>query len=241
MLEANTNTFCAAPASYGGACKTMQSFVSKSITEKQQLAEECKAPWPCDDCAEGRDYSQLCPEGWNDDGGGFCKAPADFETKCATSYDFAGMDIAMKQELAVTCGFNWNCNAMCIQDFSASCPELWEEVPLNPALCAAPVTYSGVCGFSTNTTRMTAEQKAAFAKKCAVKWPCLGAAAAAAASTAAERNAGMMPDGPVSANGRIVSVLRIPAAAEEPTAMKPQSRDITKMFQFSGPLLSDPA
>lgn len=63
-----------------GACKTMQSFVGKSAADKQQVAEQCKAPWfiqihsswvpltvlcgrPCDDCLEGRDYSQLCPEG----------------------------------------------------------------------------------------------------------------------------------------------------------------------------------
>ena len=27
--------------------------------------------------------------GWHDDGTGFCEAPAGFDTKCATSYDFA--------------------------------------------------------------------------------------------------------------------------------------------------------
>jgi len=236
---------CRAPASYGGACRTMQSFVGKSVAEKQQLAEECKAPWPCDDCAEGRDYVQLCPDGWSDAGAGYCEAPSDFETKCATSYDFAGMDVAMKQELAATCGFNWKCNAVCAQDFSASCPEGWEDVAHNGGLCAAPVTYSGVCGFSANTTRMTNEQKGAFAKKCATKWPCLGAAAAAAAAAAAERNAGIMPDGPIGAGGGIVSALRVPVAAEgaAPTATKPQllGRDISKMFLGSGPVPSDPA
>ena len=52
---------CVAPASYGGACKRVQSFLSKSDAEKQELAVECKAPWPCqDDCAQGHDYSELC-------------------------------------------------------------------------------------------------------------------------------------------------------------------------------------
>jgi len=231
---------CSAPASYGGACRTMQSFVGKSVVEKQRLAEECKAPWPCDDCADGRDYSQLCPEGWSGDGGGFCKAPADFETKCATTYDFARMDIAEKEELAETCGFNWKCNVACEQDYGASCPDNWEEVPLNPGLCMAPVKYSGVCGFSVNTTRMTNEQKGAFAKKCAILFPCLGAAAAAAAAAAAERSAGMMPDGPVGPNGRILSVLRVPATApSEEASMVTVPRDIAKMFLVpSGPLLA---
>jgi len=230
---------CAAPTSYGGACKTMQSFVGKSAADKQQLAEQCKAPWPCDDCAEGRDYSPLCPEGWSDDGGGFCKAPADFETKCATSYDFAGMDIATKQELAETCGFNWNCKQSCVQDLSASCPDAWGEVPLNPGICAAPVTYSGVCSFSVNTTHMTQEQKGAFARKCAVKFPCLGASAAAAVAASAERSAGLMPDGPVDFNGRIMSALQMPAAPEDQLPLA-TARDITHMFRIpSGPLRAD--
>jgi len=231
---------CSAPVSYGGACKTMQSFVGKSVAEKQQAAEECKAPWPCDACTDGRDYSHLCPEGWSDDEGGFCKAPADFETECATSYNFAGMKIADKQELAETCGFNWKCSVACEQDYSASCPDAWVEVPLNPGLCSAPVTYSGVCGFSVNTKRMSNEQKGAFAKKCAVSFPCLGAAAAEAAAAVVEPGADMVPDGPVGINGQVLSVLRVPAtAASDEVSVTTVPRDIAKMFLApSGPLLS---
>lgn len=229
---------CAAPPSYGGACKTMQTFVDKSAAEKQRAAEECKAPWPCDDCTDGRDYSQLCPEGWSDDGGGFCEAPADFVTECATSYNFAGKNIAQKQELAETCGFDWKCSVACEQDYSASCPDAWEEVPFNPGLCLAPVTYSGVCGFSVNTTLMSNEQKGAFAKKCSVLFPCLGASVAAAAT--AEHLADAMLDGPVGINGQILSVLRMPAiAASKEVSLTTVPRNISKMFLApSGPLLS---
>ena len=95
---------CTAPASYGGAwclcgdgfglslcawarsgaCKIMQTFIGKTVAEKQQIADECKAPWlapvlflaaslprspcglrrPCeDDCRMGHDYSDVCPQG----------------------------------------------------------------------------------------------------------------------------------------------------------------------------------
>jgi CPW-WPC domain-containing protein len=91
---------CIAPAAYGGACKTVSSFSGMTLAEKQQIAEECKAPWPCiDGCADGHDYSELCPEGWSDEGAGFCKAPVDFQTDCATSYNFGTMDLKTKGEL----------------------------------------------------------------------------------------------------------------------------------------------
>jgi hypothetical protein len=28
-----------------GACKTMQTFIDKTVAEKQRIADECKAPW----------------------------------------------------------------------------------------------------------------------------------------------------------------------------------------------------
>lgn len=191
------NSQCVAPAAYGGACKRVQSFDSLSVAEKQQIADECKAPWPCaDDCSEGRDYSELCPQGWTNAGGGFCEAGAGASTDCAASYDFAEMDLKTKEELAKTCGFNWKCNAACDQDFSQTCPDGWNEVPLNPGMCTAPATYAGACSFGVNTAQMTHQQRAAFGAKCAVSWPCLGSGGAAAAGSASQAGA-FLPDGPV--------------------------------------------
>jgi CPW-WPC domain-containing protein len=221
---------------YGGACKTLQSFVGKSVREKQQWAEECKAPWPCNECPDGFDYSS-CPEGWSERAG-TCHAPPDFESPCATSYMFGQMDAKTKSELAETCGFNWKCSAACEQDLAAACPAGWEMIA---GLCVAPVTYSGACGFSVNTTSMSAEQKGAFARKCATTFPCLGAAAAADGVAAAESSAGKMIDGAVSSGGRVVSLLRIPAAVdvEKLAENVPMRRDLTKMFQVSGPAAPD--
>lgn len=192
------NAQCVAPAAYGGACKRVQSFEGKSIGEKQQIAEDCKAPWPCnDDCAEGRDYTELCPQGWKASGGGFCEASEEHNSECATSYDFGEMDVKTKAELAQTCGFNWRCNGACDQDFSKPCPDGWNEVPLNPGMCTAPATYAGACSFGVNTASMTADQRAAFGAKCAVRWPCSGSASNGSGAAATSHNGGFMPDGPV--------------------------------------------
>lgn len=231
---------CLAPPSYGGACKKSQSFAGHGISQKQQFADACKAPWPCqDDCAEGRDYSTLCPEGWEDDGGGFCFAPTDLKSKCATSYNFAQMDIKMKMELAQTCGFNWKCKIPCVQDYSQACPKDWNPILANPSVCMAPVTYAGVCSFSVNTTLMTPLQKSLFARKCGVEFPCLGGVAVTASAIAAD-NAGLMPDGPVDANGGILTGT---STASEDSAffltrrIPRYSRDISDRFHVpSGPL-----
>lgn len=223
------NSQCVAPAAYGGACKRVRSFAELSAVEKQKIAEECKSPWPCeDDCPEGRDYSELCPEGWSDNGGGFCEAPAEYNTTCATFYDFAEMDLKTKEELAQTCNFKWKCKAGCQQDFSNACPESWSEVPLSPGTCMAPATYAGVCSFSVNTTHMTMEQRAAFGAKCAVTWPCLSHGAAAAAGV--EHKASIMLDGPGAANVQMASAMATkPIHAQ---AFKPGAGAIGKMFML---------
>jgi len=230
---------CTAPASYGGACKTMQTFTGKTVAEKQQIVDECKAPWPCeDDCHMGHDYSDVCPKGWNDDGSAFCKAPLGLETKCATVFNFAEMDIKTKQELGLTCGFSWGCQSSCEQDFSQTCPQDWTEVQMNPGICTAPTTYAGACSFSINTTHMTALQKGAFAQKCAIRFPCLSAATTAGAAKAAVQQQ-LMPDGPIDLHGQISPVLQMRLLHEEASAAT-DTRSTARMFRLhAGPLRRD--
>merc|ERR1712072_322493 len=104
------------------------------------------------------------------------------------------------------------CKTSCDQDFSKTCPEHWDEVPMNPGICMAPVSYSGLCGFSLNTTRMTPDEKSAFAQKCAAKFPCLSPGAAALRTATSGKRASSMPDGPVDANGHIALALKMPPA-----------------------------
>lgn len=172
------NGQCVAPASYGGACKRVRSFTGLSIAAKQQIAEECKSPWPCDDsCPEGHNYDEACPAGWTQNGNGLCEVSAGSDTNCASVYNFANMDVKLKQELAETCNLKWKCQATCRQDFSKSCPENWTEVELNPGVCMAPPNYAGACGSSINAGKMTTDQKQEFGAKCAVTWPCSGISA----------------------------------------------------------------
>jgi len=183
---------CGAPASYRGACRRVESFTSAD--EKRNFAEKCNAPWPCiDECPNGHDYLMNCPAGWQGRDGGFCSAPAGSETRCGAFYNFAQMDIKTKQEMAKACKFAWPCKTSCAQDFRQQCPEGWNEIPMNPGLCMAPMTYAGSCSFSVNTTAMSSEQKKMFAKKCGAAFPC--SATNSAADQGVEGND--MPDGPV--------------------------------------------
>lgn len=192
---------CIAPASYKGPCARADDF--QSVAAKRHFAEKCHAPWPCEDeCPSGRDYSATCPQSWEDNGGGFCSAPAGFQTKCATLYDFAEMEVNAKQELATTCGFTWPCKIECAQDYTKSCPEDWTEVPMSPGLCVAPTTYAGICSYSVNTSAMTLGQKQAFARKCGAQFPCEGPASANRPSIESQS---MLPDGPIDDNGQIIS------------------------------------
>jgi CPW-WPC domain-containing protein len=162
---------CSAPASYQGACGTIQK-IEASVAAKTRFVDTCKAPWPCKEaevCAEGRDY-EACPAGWTLLKDGFCRRASTAPSQCPGLYNFAAMDIVQKQELALVCGLIWNCRESCKRDFSATCPEGWDEIS---GLCIAPPTYAGLCGYSLNTSTLDEVQKQIFASKCAVQFPCI--------------------------------------------------------------------
>merc|ERR1711862_591234 len=153
------NSVCVAPASYtiSGACRHTQTFTHADARTKLEFSASCAAPWPCDGdaCNEGRDY-ESCPTGWADIGDGFCRAPSNVETKCEPTYKFSEIPISTKQELAIACGIEWPCKSSCAPDYRRACPEGWTEVA---GMCAAPVTYSGDCSYSMNTTGMAEKQR----------------------------------------------------------------------------------
>ena len=158
---------CVAPASYAGGCPRMQSFDGRSLSARVKFADECDAPWPCaTDCASGLDFDN-CPEGWTDDGDGYCSS--DSASTCLSSYKFNAMSISQKEELASVCGFSWPCRGACIENYDAPCPEDWASVGDE---CVGPRTYAGDCDFSFTTTGMTNAQKQALASSCGVRFPC---------------------------------------------------------------------
>ena len=158
---------CTSPASYAGGCPRMQSFDGRSLTARVRFANDCDAPWPCvTDCASGIDFDN-CPEGWTDDGDGYCSSPS--ASKCLPSYKFSAMSISQKEELASVCGFEWPCRGSCNENYDAPCPEGWTSIGDE---CVGPRTYAGDCDFSFTTKGMTNAQKQAFAGSCGVRFPC---------------------------------------------------------------------
>jgi len=167
---------CQAPKTYGGSCAALESFEGYSPLEKSLYAKRCVAPWPCfGECAEGRDYDELCPVEWTSVGGGVCQAPSSYGGSCLKQYRFDTYSLEKKEQVAHACGFQWPCKAPCSRDYSSSCPEGWSEY--SPGMCQAPPTYVGECPFGANMKDATEEQKAAFETKCSVKWPCKVSAA----------------------------------------------------------------
>jgi CPW-WPC domain-containing protein len=167
---ASVGTSCAAPASYQGPCGTMKSFARASSMDKYKFAVSCNAPWQCmdDTCSNGRNYDG-CPTGWTSRGNGFCQGAMSGQAACGNLYKMDNINIGEKQELARSCGFNWPCEHACEQDYTQDCPKEWSNAF---GLCVAPATYAGSCGFSVNTTGMTANQKHDFAVKCETKFAC---------------------------------------------------------------------
>lgn len=184
---------CSASKSYTGGCGRIQKLGEAPVQTKVEFASRCKAPWPChggEDCPSGRDYEH-CPIGWDAVGSGFCKRGSSDSSKCASLFNIEDMDIADKQWLANDCKVKWACKASCEQNFGAVCPEDWNNIA---NLCVAPATYAGDCGYSLNTTGMSAAQKQSFAAKCVVRFPC----AQVGSSFAAPERESLRRNGPVS-------------------------------------------
>lgn len=163
---------CEAPQAYQGPCKHLQSFASTSSEEKLAFSTACKAPWPCrDECQYGRDYDQVCPDGWSYLGNGFCQTTQANAT-CSTLYNFHELSPPQKQDIALACGISWPCKTQCPQDYQQPCPDGWHEIAASSGYCLAPSSYAGECDYAVNTAKMSMAQKSEFARKCAVNFPC---------------------------------------------------------------------
>lgn len=165
---------CVAPTSYAGPCKNTESFVHVDAMGKYRFSTSCNAPWQCvnDTCEHGRDYD-ACPSGWTSRGDGFCQSSADGTATCGNAYKIDIISVGEKQELSRVCGLTWPCTNGCERDYTQPCPQEWSNVL---GLCMAPATYAGDCGFSMNTTGMSAQQKRDIASKCETQFACAGAA-----------------------------------------------------------------
>merc|ERR1712050_773692 len=72
-----------------------------------------KAIWlntGCETCA-GKDYSQLCPAGWQEMQDGACKAPAEYTGFCKHQQTFLLETAVEKEEAELSCGVCWPCTS----------------------------------------------------------------------------------------------------------------------------------
>jgi len=75
-----------------GFCRSQQQTVSEecaliniqllSVAQKQEVAQTCKLAFPCAKLGCVNDYSQSCPDKWEEQAGGLCLAPPSYIGKC---------------------------------------------------------------------------------------------------------------------------------------------------------------
>lgn len=162
------NGKCAAPLSYGGPCSSTANIALYNEAMKQQWAAKCEAEWPCVDCV--RDYSQPCPIGWVDIGGGVCDAPLAYDHHCSMRVRMTNEQF--KRSWGAECAVYWPCQKTCSkQDFGQACPEGWGAFD---GICEAPPdrSYVGPCAPFANLQGLTEHDKAQYAALCQVEFAC---------------------------------------------------------------------
>ncbi|KEP65560.1 UNVERIFIED_CONTAM: cpw-wpc domain-containing protein [Hammondia hammondi] len=167
--EGSDGSTCTAPATYIGRCEKTQDF-SLSKEEKQAKERECLVTWPClKKCV--RDYTQLCPAGWTEVGGGHCSAPFSYSGRCLRTMNFAELSRPDRERWSAACDAYWPCQAACKRDFSVPCPDGWTSIG-GEGKCKAPEGYVGPCGPVESVGSLDSETKQLFEKKCNVLFPC---------------------------------------------------------------------
>ena len=124
------------------------------------------------DCA--RDYSLPCPEAWVDGGDGqTCLAPLGYVGACAGTLRFDEASTPeTKRRQAFACDAQFPCKGACTPDFGAMCPSGWLSEGDG---CVAPAGYTGSCVGRKSFNGFSSAEKALWADRCGVSWPCRSA------------------------------------------------------------------
>jgi len=165
---------CVAPQSYAGPCAA-NAVADWTPAEKQNFAAQCDVAWPC--AGACKHNFDVCPEGWESSAdGSICQRQSSKQGNCSDvdAFVLGMLSTPRKQELMVACGLDWPCAAEhtrpCMGD--EICPDGWQRAA---GVCVADPAYTGDCEFEVNTSGWGAKQRAAFAMKCDVSWPCTDA------------------------------------------------------------------
>jgi len=102
---------CIAPMAYQGPCSgRATSFEGMSVEAKIRWSQMCGAVWPCIECT--RNYSNVCPRGWQRTGDDLTCAPSTRYTgPCRAPVSFEGYNIKMLEEWSSACGAYLTCVA----------------------------------------------------------------------------------------------------------------------------------
>lgn len=163
--------------------------------QKQELSQKCYAWWPCKGLAQ--DFTQVCPDGWEWEADGTCKAPRGYAGTCDWYPNFLMFTSGMKATWAKNCKVSWPLTVKdeapitpahfprhapgkqsspwnnCIKDYIATCPDGFHKN--DQGMCDADPGYDGqtITGCSYfDPRRWTKEMKQAFEGHCHVWWPC---------------------------------------------------------------------
>ncbi|CEM03364.1 unnamed protein product [Vitrella brassicaformis CCMP3155] len=166
--DADDGQTCHAPATYKGPCGRSGIFLYMSPDAKKKLETDCEVRWPCQSVCN-HDYTQLCPQGWIDIGGGKCRAPAAYMARCSREFTFALLNEVQKQHWSASCSVHWPCVSECERDYLANCPMGWTD--LMNGTCVAPPSYTK-CKSEEPLALLKPALKMAFAKRCDVLYPC---------------------------------------------------------------------
>ena len=99
---------CAPGPEYDGPCSgDTLSLDGLSPIAKGRWSELCLAWWPCVECQ--REFSDICPKGWERGEGTECKPSAGYLGPCAAPTDFAGYSKPMLAQWSLACGAHWPC------------------------------------------------------------------------------------------------------------------------------------
>ena len=118
-----------------------------------------------------RDYSQLCPEGFANVGGGLCAPLGSYDGPCVgEARSLSGLPASAKERWSAQCAAAWPCKE-CTRDFSGPCPQGW-LVDAAGATCSPAAGYTGPCSGPISFAGYNAEMLRYFSSQCGAFWAC---------------------------------------------------------------------
>lgn len=107
-VDVGDGSKCMPPFGYQGSCSEGVDFGHLDPERKEVRASECGATFPTiGQCAS--DFSQSCPEGWQNIAHAVCEAPDSYSGPCVRRKDFGRISSQGKALFEDVCAVRWPC------------------------------------------------------------------------------------------------------------------------------------